>query len=171
MLPNDNARCVGHYQDSPKAYGRTLHNECFGCARKSRARIGPPTTLWVYGIVVYGKCEYRKRNEMTNKELIELAAKAVGFEGFTTEYKNGYVEFGLTNHFKANGSNVWRPLTDDGDALRLAVKLTMDVDTTHPDVVFASNQHSLFTESKNDDPLAATRRAIVRAAAAIGEAK
>ena len=66
------------------------------------------------------------------------------------------------------------PLTDDGDALRLAVRLGMYINIyVHPkmnqthvgvaSIFLVSDQH-------NDDPYAATRRAIVRAAAEIGKA-
>jgi hypothetical protein len=74
---------------------------------------------------------------------------------------------------------LWNPLTDDGDALRLAVKLGMKLyldpygdcgvqaDVGEVDIVTAY-------EPSGDDSAAATRRAIVRAAAAMaqeGEAK
>lgn len=65
---------------------------------------------------------------MSDIELLRLAAKAAGYTGEATVYPSGYVEMGLTNHFNPHGSNVWRPLTDDGDALRLAVKLRIWVD-------------------------------------------
>lgn len=66
----------------------------------------------------------------------------------------------------------WNPLTDDGDAFRLAVKLDIDV-------LFMSDDEGRFTSAEgryyayaqhNGDPLAATRLAIVRAAAEIGKA-
>jgi hypothetical protein len=58
----------------------------------------------------------------------------------------------------------FNPLNDDGDALRLAVILDLQR-------VFAGGcEHGSFCymEPFNGDPHAATRRAIVRAAAAIG---
>ena len=72
----------------------------------------------------------------------------------------------------------WIPLTDDGDALRLAVKLDLIV---HCDSVWQEVEAMLVTRSYEDDyvrmsekygndPYAATRRAIVRAAAEIGRA-
>ena len=70
----------------------------------------------------------------------------------------------------------WNPLTDDGDALRLAVKLRIDLEWRE-DGRIAAYRHAYadghcFTaiESSREDCAAATRRAIVRAAAAIGEA-
>jgi len=66
----------------------------------------------------------------------------------------------------------WNPLTDDGDALRLAVQLDLHV---HPsgDEVWVSNPatslaEDVVFETYRGDPYAATRRAIVRAAAEIG---
>lgn len=110
----------------------------------------------------------------TDKELLELAAKAAGVEGV------GYCERGV-----ATGKNgpiligIWNPLTDDGDALRLAVKLRLVVTIGSKNVEArrwsGADEESigLFcrVEPQGDDPLSATRRAIVRAAAAIGEAK
>jgi hypothetical protein len=101
------------------------------------------------------------------RELLELAAKAAALlvewdgDGFVRP-----VPFkGFTNY------EAWNPLTDDGDALRLAVKLRMDVKQWNSLVIAvkAWNSHAeenTFTQC----PYAATRRAIVRAAAAIGKA-
>lgn len=101
----------------------------------------------------------------TDRELLELAAKAAGYEGGITEYENGYCEMGLTNHFKPNGSNVWRPLIDDGDALRLAVRTGVMRGRG-----FDNQWNAMFAVGKlPKDPCEATRLAIVRAAAAIGE--
>jgi hypothetical protein len=64
-------------------------------------------------------------------------------------------------------------LADDGDALRLAVKLRLDVcrpTATHEGVcVWVDHMSDFIEEAKGDDPYAATRRAIVRAAAEIGK--
>jgi hypothetical protein len=68
----------------------------------------------------------------------------------------------------------WNPLTDDGDALRLAVKLGINFQNES----FAcwvkwplqpSLDGTLHHEPYNGDPYAATRRAIVRCAAEIGK--
>jgi len=91
---------------------------------------------------------------MTYRELLELAAKAAGIE----EAKKR-IEF-----------NQWNPLTDDGDALRLAVQLGMNIH--FPTMIGRSQVHvssiKRVEETLFGDPLAATRRAIVRAAAEIG---
>ena len=90
---------------------------------------------------------------MTDRELLELAAKAAWIDG---KYSD---EYGEATFIKKN-TDTWNPLTDDGDALRLAVKLRL----------LGSEDSCLVTAMYElGDPLAATRRAIVRAAAAIGE--
>ena len=102
---------------------------------------------------------------MTDRELLELAAKAAGIDcvwnGDTFEYKP---------RFETNWV-VWNPLTDDGDALRLAVKLGLDVrNGLYTDMVFVDCFGIDAVEIEyDDDPCAATRRAIVRAAAEIGK--
>ena len=70
-----------------------------------------------------------------------------------------------------DGEGSWNPLTDDGDALRLAVKLGISVlysDFTGEAEARWNRGAYRLTEYGPDDPLAATRRAIVRAAAEIG---
>jgi hypothetical protein len=95
---------------------------------------------------------------MTDRELLELAAKAAGIEIWFNDNNTPWV---------GGDKYIWNPLTDDGDALRLAVKLKMDV-------CFGANyvivRGSVQTPTVNNagDPYAATRRAIVRAAAEIG---
>lgn len=101
---------------------------------------------------------------MTDKELLELAAKAAGMVFLTN---------GQTYH-PEEGNIDWNPLTDDGDALRLAVKLNMGISIPvfkkhRADVITFRNSLVNIIE-EGDDPYAATRRAIVRAAAEIGKA-
>lgn len=101
----------------------------------------------------------------TDKELLELAAKAAGICAV------GYSLKGIAT--SANGdvlTGFWNPLTDDSDALRLAVALRLLIDTDYNDCVAAGCcQLDEVLEPIGNDRLAATRRAIVRAAAAIGE--
>jgi hypothetical protein len=69
--------------------------------------------------------------------------------------------------YKVGGApkyRVWNPLTDDGDALRLAVKL---FDGDDMDVIWY-NARRLRAERPELDEVAAIRLAIVRAAAEIG---
>ena len=91
---------------------------------------------------------------MTDRELLELAAKAAGIDYYTRAQSGGM----LTD----NGE--WNPLTDDGDALRLAVKLNL---TVHKGFAYTPTGR-VFDYRDHANPYAATRRAIVRAAAAIG---
>ncbi len=107
---------------------------------------------------------------MTDRELLELAASAAGYD---VTYEIGYLTF-----FRQDvvGRPVWNPLTDDGDALRLAVKLQIGVQS-YPIFQYShAGTETLTTsiivkEPHNNDPYAATRRAIVRAAAEIGKEK
>jgi hypothetical protein len=94
---------------------------------------------------------------MTDKELLELAAKAAKAEVIGYDEQRG---LWIKNRFMA-----WNPLTDDGDALRLAVKLRL---TPHIDGNLTDCEDC--TVAHLDDPYAATRRAITRAAAEIGKA-
>ena len=108
---------------------------------------------------------------MTDRELLELAAKAAGIDYYTRAQSGGM----LTD----NGE--WNPLTDDGDALRLAVELKIGFWVDSFDACcswvpegqrpFTEGMAQLAEEVVNDDPYAATRRAIVRAAAEIGRSK
>jgi hypothetical protein len=95
---------------------------------------------------------------MTDKEMLELAAKAAGI----------YIEFDSDGKSYIGNDYVkpWNPLTDDGDALRLAVKLNI-FNTRSKGYEWPVIE--VFIEH-NDDPYEATRRAIVRAAAEIGKA-
>ena len=106
---------------------------------------------------------------MTDRELLELAAKAAGIEGvISVDHKFLWTK---------NATERWNPLQDDGDALRLAVKLNLVV---HPQekccYVYLSPESLLgfsgvsALEMNKGDPYAVTRRAIVHAAAEIGKA-
>ena len=105
---------------------------------------------------------------MTDREMLEMAAKAAGIDISRMTYMEDNYFYG--NHIK------WAPLTDDGDALRLAVKLDfrIDVDKDRAWAAVMTPRHlgidSILETNENGDPYAATRRAIVRAAAEIGKA-
>ena len=109
----------------------------------------------------------------TDRELLELAAKAAGIQIDYSRFNGGGTK---NNGFDLAGNAVldwhnyktWNPLTDDGDALRLAVKLKMSV-TVFDDAVGIGLRKVDYCEYDiTPDPCAATRRAIVRAAAEIG---
>ena len=93
---------------------------------------------------------------MTDKGLIELAAKAAGLHVKAASNSGR----GLKVH---GNCNWWNPLTDDGDALRLAVKLSFIDEGDWPQVTSEIYDHC------GGDWFAATRRAITRAAAQIGK--
>ena len=102
---------------------------------------------------------------MNDKALLELAAKAAGIElhhwcGDTFIRVSEYVD---------DAGGYWNPLLDDGDALRLAVKLRLELGFPKEYCVWSFGTNGVVCmEDPSNDPYAATRRAIVRAAAAIG---
>ena len=117
---------------------------------------------------------------MTDRELLEKAAKAAGFEfrygekhtimgeGIVCDFsKIMYVDHGRPDHFMTE----WNPITNDGDAFRLAVKLNLCLGPNFKGdlcIVFGEDGYKTI-EKYSTDRCVATRRAIVRAAAAIGE--
>ncbi len=106
----------------------------------------------------------------TDRELLEAAAKAAGFDSVIEMY--GFNEFGEPLLDGNEPPTVWNPLTDDGDALRLAVKLRLEVvplEGGGVDVIrWLNGLESVHVCESSTDEFAATRRAIVRAAAEIG---
>lgn len=107
----------------------------------------------------------------TDRELLELAAKAAGHVVDAEISSDDWLYIGPD----INGDQEpWNPLRCDGDAFRLAVKLNLHL----VPLSFLTDEHSVrvgvadwdgVSERAGGDPYAATRRAIVRAAAAIGE--
>lgn len=65
----------------------------------------------------------------------------------------------------------WSPLADDGDALRLAVKLRLNLSVGDFSALAGSEDHGVIEQVQFDNTgeSAATRRAIVRAAYEIGK--
>ena len=113
---------------------------------------------------------------MTDRELLEKAAKAAGIN---VTFKAGdYFLVEMQGNASFKHWQPWNPLTDDGDALRLAVTLHIGLQALNesPQGIYcdwfdpAGNLIDL-REPVTSDPYAATRRAIVRAAAALGEDK
>jgi hypothetical protein len=103
---------------------------------------------------------------VSNRELLELAAKAAGIRINYWVYDN---DDDSPSVLESGG--IWNPLTDDGDALRLAVKLGLTVSQlmNNREVEVNDYDETVFVnEFHEPDPCAATRRAIVRAAVEIG---
>lgn len=98
---------------------------------------------------------------MTDRELLELAAKAAGYHyTWHEQYECLEVwEDGWKN------KKFWQPHRDDGDALRLAMQLGF---TVEPGKCWHSPYGPAFGEDLLVGAYTATRRAIVRAAAEIG---
>ncbi len=112
----------------------------------------------------------------TDRELLELAAKAarVQIVGLVDSMivQPDHRAGGYVVRNDKGGDSCWNPLTDDADALRLAVKLRLTL-IRHPDgmdvlVVLPSGKN--ISEQLTLDANEYMRRAIVRAAAEIGEA-
>jgi hypothetical protein len=108
---------------------------------------------------------------MNDRELLEMAAKAAGVVQCRTD--SGEI------FYHSGRDHPWDPLTDDGDALRLAVSLGLIIDVRYGDKPGAntvcvnywpkgSTAPYLSVSEYSEDQLTATRRAIVRAAAEIG---
>jgi hypothetical protein len=112
---------------------------------------------------------------MNDREMLEMAAKAIGFglcaDGKYTlcwtesDYPRGAKTNGALWNYIGHGetAQLWNPLTDDGDALRLAVKLCM--------FDYGGLKQFRLEETRLDpsrDDYTTMRRAIVRAAAEIG---
>jgi len=125
---------------------------------------------------------------MTDKELLELAAKAAGIGPLDFDYaqREGHgLYFGPRlplpqGVLMAANYTYWSPLTDDGDALRLAIRVGILIDVRYTDPSAQRYNRVMYwpTPQKGEpidfgdiepDIFAVTRRAIVRAAAAIGE--
>ena len=98
---------------------------------------------------------------MTDSEMLELAAKAAG------------IPYEIDRDGVMWTRDPWFPLTEDGDSLRLAVKLGIGIDFNFADgegeTSAAQTLGRYKFEKHGNDPYAATRRAIVRAAAEIGK--
>lgn len=102
---------------------------------------------------------------MTDRELLELAAKAAGYSEFCID-EVGEAQARKQNEVWAS----WNPLTDDGDALRLAALIMLPVAFYHFKTVVEMGNYGRIVEHWVDQGrYLATRRAIVRAAAELGK--
>ena len=101
----------------------------------------------------------------TDRELLEAAAKAAGLTDKIIWWENRYIR----DTGSAYAIIEWNPLTDDGDALRLAVALRIEIEPwIHGGSACARaavGEILIDEPHYGDDPGRATRRAIVRTAA------
>jgi hypothetical protein len=117
-------------------------------------------------------------DHLNSRELLVLAAKAAGIEYWIVRYgpRSAIVE---RLHTTIKGETVqWNPIAEDEHAFRLAVMLglSLHISPKYGDTAVAQyiNRKSAdariesVSETIRNDPCAATRMAIVRAAAAIG---
>ncbi|QKH34626.1 hypothetical protein FOC84_06535 [Achromobacter pestifer] len=120
----------------------------------------------------------------TDRELLELAARAnwaqeVADDEISLRYceiNDGilYLHADNQDHNGRDREFVWNPLTDDGDALRLAVKLSLRVEARPDGHIYVWSGEYLiwrdfaFNEHVDHEREAAMRRAIVNTAAEIG---
>lgn len=99
---------------------------------------------------------------MTDRELLEAAAKAVGRK---IEWMTLIIEGREPEEFSAR----WNPLTCNDNAFQIATTLHMMINIEHGQTEVcahpAVSAADSIVELHNGDPLAATRRAIVRCAA------
>lgn len=114
-----------------------------------------------------------------NEELLMSAAKAAGINLFSADAGRVFAATAFLFYEEKNGSKTlreWRPLSDDGDALRLSIDLDISL-RQHLGMVLADfpfidgiNERKTIFEAAVGDHHAETRMVIVRAAAEIGKA-
>ncbi|HBO4832905.1 TPA: hypothetical protein L4V12_004630 [Pseudomonas aeruginosa] len=106
---------------------------------------------------------------MNDRELLELAARAAGYA-----VNCGFADCPLIYGEDAgtDGPREWNPLTEDGDALRLAVRLGLILETDLDDSSCSATDvfyDNYTVEEHGDCPNAAVRLVIVKCAAKIGK--
>ena len=115
-----------------------------------------------------------------DKNLLELAAKAAGLKNYrycpAEDGLHACIEFDDEDDCTA----VWMPHLDDGDALQLAVQQGLEICRGHDAIrgefcevfyrprKYARQKSCIEYHKDHPDQVAATRRAIVRAASSIG---
>lgn len=111
----------------------------------------------------------------TDRKLLELAAKAAGEKAVWFENTgNGFCMGIEVEPGNPLGFDRWNPLEDDGDALRLLMRIGGKVDINHKTkrsyayATLRTMDTPFFFDPHCQDSSLATRRAIVRLAAEIG---
>ena len=114
---------------------------------------------------------------MTDRELLELASKAAGIDIIHhLQNERDGIGCGDKGLWTSDSGSCWNPLTNDGDALRLAVACQLGISIVGGraglvECVSFKECHCFVSSREfadDGDLCAATRRAIVRAAAEIG---
>lgn len=103
----------------------------------------------------------------TNRELLELAAKAAGIPGKYMALESDFAgksQEGISEHYAYKW---WNPLTDNGDCARLESICGINLQWFSVAVV-AGSHFAEFFKDHNGDKNAARRRASTRAAAETG---
>ena len=106
-----------------------------------------------------------------DKELLELAAKAAGI--VLLDWNDGWAGFDGAA-WRTADKKLWNPITDDGDALRLAVKLGISLVFLYSQLEggfkrgVSARYMEIYCEEWSADIGASTRLAITGAAAEIG---
>lgn len=110
----------------------------------------------------------------TDKELLELAAKAAGLNVKMFEVDQDGNFSGLIVGTKNTKEKIWwNPLVSDGDAFRLSVNLSMSIQHLDLSIKVTPYLNGMCCGTTAVEVCGsrqfATRRAIVRSAAALGE--
>lgn len=102
---------------------------------------------------------------MTDRQLLELAAKAAGLE-LDWDVPDGASPWVITGSGDDRGpSAIWNPLEDDGDAFRLALALHIRVDPSADYMCVTETRYGWREGVSGGDRVKSMRRAIVLAAA------
>lgn len=99
-----------------------------------------------------------------DRELLNSVAKVIGIELIWDASPEAYSPWFVIDGF----ADIWNPLDNDRDALRLVVKLEIDIKFGANYVI--ADEVQLPIVNNANDRYSAARRAIVRAAAEIGKA-
>jgi hypothetical protein len=125
----------------------------------------PSAEAWITSLICRQKNgrKHMRTADMSDRELLEAAAKAAEFEFLVVDGSPR-----IRERWEWAWS-WWNPLTDDGDALRLAARLKLNI--AQGDFSVCVNDEADIDEAElvrnEDERLAVLRRAIVRAAAAM----
>ncbi len=155
--------CLGHHPDFPTGPYISGSVEDGDCIVEAWTEEGKRIPSFMPSHPLDLMMAYVLKPEIDNwpdRELSSLAAKAIGDTTFSW--------FFMDEEYYGSIPLSWNPLHDDGDALRLAVKLNLAIILTGVAVNVSEIGGRSSIEPTGDDPCAATRRAIVRAAAEIG---